>query len=150
MGIFIWIYTLKMYKIIQNKTFLHITLYGISAQTTKFGNLSILAGKHKHFEIMTFKINLIYKLFSNWKKKIIFDTYPPLAWKKYNIVINKNIVFSIHTYALPGLGFWRLANSFFFSRFWNSLPPPTSKNDATSLTIVRSGQRSWLKLHVNI
>lgn len=76
MGIFIWIYTLKMYKIIQNKTFLHITLYGISAQTTKFGNLSILAGKHKHFEIMTFKINLIYILFFNWEK-IIFDTYLP-------------------------------------------------------------------------
>lgn len=93
MGIFIWIYTLKMYKIIQNKTFLHITLYGISAQTTKFGNLSILAGKHKHFEIMTFKINLIYILFYNWKKKsYLIPTYREHE-KNNNIVINKNIVF---------------------------------------------------------
>lgn len=67
---------IKMYKINQNKTVLYITLYGIFAQTTKFVNLSILAGKHKHFEIMTFKINLIYILFITGKK-IIFDTYPP-------------------------------------------------------------------------
>lgn len=95
MGIFIWIYTLKRYKIIQNKTFLHIALYGISAQTTKFVNLSILAGKHKHFEIMTFKINLIYiSIYYSLtgKKSYLIPTYCEQK-RNNNIVINKNIVF---------------------------------------------------------
>lgn len=66
---------IKMYKINQNKTVLHITLYGIFAQTTKFVNLSILAGKHKHFEIMTFKINLIYILYITEKKSYLIPTH---------------------------------------------------------------------------
>lgn len=45
--------------------------------------------------------------------------------KKYNIVINKNIVFEYTPTPLLDKDFedWQIL---FFSRFWNSLPPPTS------------------------